>query len=256
MDRDAQTAKKKRLVKVDEIMATYDKYLPFNNIKLNDDYLLIDGSKVAPQLAVEPVYNHFDLGRMSVPSRTMESQLSRGRHPNDHNSIYIPETQQLVMYDSYKQYRSRGWGELGRAMADMKFLSQDNLRLDDGDGDDRSKHTLINEKHLGGVRMSYSATKSQKRTRQESATVYCPNFEVGMTRLAVGVTALDKQVSRETMPPGRVAEVPNLITTQTLNGDSIDPVRVHSAFKQQGHVRNREGFDFSKARGRDNRFYM
>ena len=59
-----------------------------------------------------------------------------------------------------------------------------------------------------------SAGKARvSRGVDRSGSVYSPNFEIGMTRLAVGNTSLKKQLSRERMPTGKIAEVPNLIMT-------------------------------------------
>lgn len=108
-------------------MATYDQYLPFNNIKLNEDYILIKAKqklddKLVTQLAVEPVYDSFDNMRKSMPSRSLKNMVSRDQHPGDHNSVYIPESQQLTMYENFKK-NTRGWGEIGKGLCNMKFLS-------------------------------------------------------------------------------------------------------------------------------------
>jgi hypothetical protein len=51
----------KQLVHVSKLGINYDKYLPFNNLSLNDNYLLVKQNKlsegrVKEQLAVETVY--------------------------------------------------------------------------------------------------------------------------------------------------------------------------------------------------------
>jgi hypothetical protein len=51
----------KQLVHVSKLGINYDKYLPFDNLSLNDNYLLVKQNKlsegrVKEQLAVETVY--------------------------------------------------------------------------------------------------------------------------------------------------------------------------------------------------------
>jgi hypothetical protein len=41
--------------------------------------------------------------------------------------------------------------------------------------------------------------------------VYNPKFEVGMSRLDVGMTVLEKQLSREHLPTGKPLPGPNLV---------------------------------------------
>jgi hypothetical protein len=58
-----------------------------------------------------------------------------------------------------------------------------------------------------------SPTKDRVVLSSMSSTeaVYNPKFEVGMSRLDVGMTVLEKQLSREHLPTGKPLPGPNLV---------------------------------------------
>ena len=63
------------LVDVQELAYGYDQYLPFNNMTINKDYLLINESssldgRCRIQLKVEPIYPKL---RVSLPGRLLKS---------------------------------------------------------------------------------------------------------------------------------------------------------------------------------------
>jgi hypothetical protein len=152
--------------------------------------------------------------------------VSRDQHPASLNSISVPEQQQVTLYESFKK-STRGLGQLGKGLCNMKFLSQDNLKLEAAEDQTsyKSRHTLINEKHRRGyLRMDNqlgrnnkllrsSATKERVVLSSMSSTdaVYNPNFEVGMVRLDRGMAVLEKQLSRDKLPSGKPLKGPNLV---------------------------------------------
>lgn len=109
----------------------------------------------------------------------------------------------------------------------MKFLSQDNLKLEAAEDQTsyKSRHTLINDKHRRGyLRMNNmlgrnnkilrsSATKERVLLSSMSSTeaIYNPKFEVGMVRLDRGMAVLEKQLSRDKLPSGKPLKGPNLV---------------------------------------------
>ena len=104
----------KRLLHVSDLNHTFDTYLPFNNLHINSDYLLIKetqtlNNKAYEQLAVEPIYSEGDKLRNSTPGKPLNLQISRDQHPFSHHAITIPECHQYIMYQDYKK-RTRGYG--------------------------------------------------------------------------------------------------------------------------------------------------
>jgi hypothetical protein len=143
----------KRLMHVSDLNHTYDQYLPFNNMHINSDYLLIKDTltvdnRLKQQLAIEPIYCDTDKLRQGKPGKKLQYQVSRDNHPFSRQAGAIPETHQFIMYQEYKK-RTRGYGQLGKGLCNMQFLSQDTLKMDGGVYDE-TQRTLINEKHLRG----------------------------------------------------------------------------------------------------------
>ena len=65
--------------------------------------------------------------------------------------------------------------------------------------------------------------------------VYNPNFEVGMSRLDLGLTDFEKQISRDKLPTGKPLPGPNLVSKLPQNGLSVDQKKVVAGYNQLGH---------------------
>ena len=107
----------------------------------------------------------------------------------------------MSLFNNYKT-RTFGIGKIGKGNCNFKFLSTENIKLEDGNEHKKSStistSTLITEKHKKGtLRMHLNLGRDQKNLQSapvqdrvllnsisSTEAVYHPNFEIGMVKLA------------------------------------------------------------------------
>ena len=266
------------MVHINELGLNYDKYLPFNNVYLNENYILVKQNKLfegraKEQLAVEPLYQTMrdEIRNLSFDSN---KQISRAQHPGSLNANSLLDSEQICLFTNYKT-RTRGFGKIGKGNCNMKFLSMDTFKLEDGTEHKRSstisRTNLINQKQMKGtITMHLNLGRDLKNLASapiqdrvllnsisSTEAVYNPNFEVGMIKLAHHVPQLEKQLSRSELPTGKLSAEPNLVVIKHENGISVDSNKVCNAYNMLGHLAKKvQSPNFTLRQGRDLSLYM
>ena len=167
-----------------------------------------------------------------------------------------------MTYDKF-QSNTRRFGNLGRGNCNMSFLyegkypepSQNSLEDEAANFILRRSSAMnlaktavltatrnftdLGPKHVKG---SYSMSTQTGRgnlyaNEQQAQTqaTYDPKFECVERNTSIGNLSLDRNMTRDRIPPGRPDEYANLVETKPDYAGSIDPEKVGNAIPKLGH---------------------